>query len=155
MWWRLAANGMSDTSGSSLPGTWQGQPEEVQLGGDGNGRPTDGSVRGIGASSGVAEQVVYVMRDPAEADQLKGGEVLVASTTDPSWAPAMYLSSALVVDIGGLMSHAAIVARELGVPCVMGTKNGTSLLRSGDTVRVDGKSGEVLILSRVGELASS
>ena len=111
--------------------------------------------RASGPSAGVAEQVVYVMQDPTEADNLEGGEVLVAHTTDPSWAPAMYLASALVVDIGGLMSHAAIVARELGVPCVMGTKNGTRSLRTGDTVRVDGESGEVLVLDRANKILTS
>lgn len=133
-----------------LPSTWQGQPD-VEAGASGAGAAGEQEVEtlnGVGASAGTIEGEVRVLSDPEDADALDGGEVLVAHTTDPSWAPAMYLASALVVDIGGLMSHAAIVARELGVPCVMGTGNGTTALRSGDTVRVDGKSGTVEVLSR-------
>jgi pyruvate,water dikinase len=66
----------------------------------------------------------------------------------------MFLASALVVDIGGALSHAAIVARELGIPCVMNTGLGTSLVRSGDVVRVDGSTGVVTILSRFADARS-
>jgi pyruvate,water dikinase len=62
----------------------------------------------------------------------------------------MFLSSALVVDVGGMLSHAAVVAREIGVPCVMASKVGTRALRTGDVVRVDGKAGTVEVLSRAG-----
>ena len=79
---------------------------------------------------------------------MEPGEILVAHTTDPSWASVLFLSAALVTDIGGLLSHAAVVARELGVPCVVGTKVGTSLLRTGDRCRVDGTSGQIEILER-------
>jgi pyruvate,water dikinase len=60
----------------------------------------------------------------------------------------LFLAEALVVDIGGPLSHAAVVARECGIPCVIGTDNGTAVLRSGDTIRVDGNKGTVEILSR-------
>jgi phosphoenolpyruvate synthase/pyruvate phosphate dikinase len=74
--------------------------------------------------------------------------VLVSSTTDPSWSSIMFISSALVVDIGGPLSHAAVVARELGVPCVVNTRDGTERLQTGDRVRVDGGTGTVEILQR-------
>jgi pyruvate,water dikinase len=75
-------------------------------------------------------------------------EIIVCPTTDPSWASILFLSSALVVDICGPLSHAAVVAREVGIPCVIGTGNGTAVLRTGDVVRVDGNTGRVEIVSR-------
>jgi pyruvate,water dikinase len=75
-------------------------------------------------------------------------EILVAPTTDPSWSSVMFISAALVVDIGGALSHAAVVARELGIPCVVATGNGTRVLATGDRVRVDGTAGTVEILRR-------
>lgn len=112
--------------------------------------PLDGSVTGIGASGGVVEGLVRIVRDPTFSD-IEPDEVLVCTTTDPSWAAALFLSAALVVDIGGLLSHAAVVAREIGVPCVIGTGNGTKVLQTGDLVRVDGNSGTVHILKRAAE----
>ncbi|MFE3729610.1 PEP/pyruvate-binding domain-containing protein [Nocardia sp. NPDC059154] len=102
---------------------------------------------GIGASAGVVEGVARVVTDPSFAE-VEPGEVLVAATTDPSWASVMFVSTALVVDIGGTLSHAAVVARELGIPCVVNTGNGTSVLRTGDRVRVDGTTGTVTVLQR-------
>jgi len=72
----------------------------------------------------------------------------VAPFTDPGWASIMFVSSALVVDIGGALSHAAVVARELGVPCVVNTGDGTRTLRTGDRLRVDGHTGKVTVLAR-------
>jgi pyruvate,water dikinase len=104
---------------------------------------------GIGAGSGVVEGLVRVVHDPDFAD-VEPGEVLVAPTTDPSWASIMFVSAALVVDIGSVLSHAAVVARELGLPCVVNTRVGTRVLRDGDLVRVDGTAGTVEILRRAG-----
>lgn len=133
-----------------LPGTWRGQPQPVPLdaataGGDGAGLC---ELTGVGASAGTVEGPVRVVHDPSQLGELVEGEILVARTTDPSWAAPMFISGGLVVDIGGPLSHAAIVARELGVPCVMGTEMGTTALRTGDRVRVDGSTGTVEILSR-------
>jgi len=74
--------------------------------------------------------------------------VLVARTTDPSWASVMYPAAALVVEVGGQLSHAAVVARELGIPCVMGVPDATRSLRDGDRIRVDGSAGTVEVLER-------
>ena len=79
---------------------------------------------------------------------MEPGDILVAHTTDPGLGAVMFLASALVVDIGGLLSHAAVVARESGIPCVMNTGNGTRVLRTGDRCRVDGAAGTVEILER-------
>ncbi|HEY1973330.1 MAG TPA: PEP-utilizing enzyme [Pseudonocardia sp.] len=104
-------------------------------------------IQGVGVSAGVVEGVVRVVTDPSFAD-VEPDEVLVAPTTDPSWASIMFVSSALVVDIGGPLSHAAVVARELGVPCVVNTRSGSRVLHTGDRVRVDGGTGRIEILER-------
>ncbi|HVW32121.1 MAG TPA: PEP-utilizing enzyme, partial [Acidimicrobiia bacterium] len=135
-----------------LPTTWTGQPphEEVEppgpSGADGRGTAA-GSLSGLGVSAGVVEGPARVVTDPALAD-MDPGDVLVAHTTDPSWASLMFMASALVVDIGGQLSHAAVVARELGIPCVMNTVDGTRRLRDGDRLRVDGTTGTIEILDR-------
>jgi pyruvate,water dikinase len=104
-------------------------------------------ISGVGVSAGVAEGIARVVGDPSFAD-VEPDEVLVAPTTDPSWSSIMFISAALVVDIGGPLSHAAVVARELGIPCVVNTRSGTRELRTGDRVRVDGGSGRIEILER-------
>lgn len=129
----------------TLPKAWRGRPEVIA-----EGVPDEvdrGTIRlaGVGASPGVVEGPVRVVTDPTFAD-VEPGEVLVAPLTDPGWAPIMYCAEALVVDVGGMLSHAAVVARELGLPCVMGTDVGTSLLRTGDLVRVDGNAGTVEVV---------
>jgi rifampicin phosphotransferase len=108
---------------------------------------TDAELTGIGASAGVVEGIVRVVDDPSFAE-VEAGEVLVAATTDPSWASVMLISAALVVDIGGALSHAAVVARELGIPCVVNTRTGTTSLQTGDRVRIDGTQGTVTVLER-------
>ncbi len=104
-------------------------------------------IEGIGASAGVVEGLARVVTDPSFSE-VEPGEILVASTTDPSWAAVMLISSALVVDIGGALSHAAVVARELGIPCVVNTVHGTAALSTGDRIRVDGRTGLVEVLGR-------
>lgn len=123
------------------PGLTAPAPETV------DGDAAGDRITGIGASAGVVEGVVRVVDAPGFAE-VEPGEILVAKTTDPSWASIMFVSSALVVDIGGTLSHAAVVARELRLPCVVNTGDGTSVLRTGDRVRVDGRSGVVEILER-------
>jgi rifampicin phosphotransferase len=131
----------------NLPHSWRGIP-------DVSARPeTEGAdadlVEGMGVSSGIVEGTVRVVTDPTFAE-VEQDEILVTPTTDPSWASIMFMSSALVVDIGGPLSHAAVVARELGVPCVVNTRSGSQILRTGDRVRVDGSAGTVEILERAG-----
>ena len=96
-----------------------------------------------GLSMGGATALGLAEQHPERVDS-----IIVCETTDPSWASVLFLASAFVVDIGGLLSHAAVVARELGVPCVMGTGNGTRVLRTGDRIRVNGNDGSVEILER-------
>jgi phosphohistidine swiveling domain-containing protein len=136
-----------------LPGNWRGRPDPTAIAAD--PRRAGGSmtgaievISGLGVSAGVVEGRVRVVVDPSFAE-VEPGEVLVTSTTDPSWASIMFLSSALIVDIGGPLSHAAVVARELGVPCVVNTRTASSVLHTGDLVRVDGNTGSVEVLDRV------
>lgn len=128
-----------------LPPIWRGVPQPMSVG---TSAHSGSHIRGTGVSPGVVEGHARVVTDPTFADVLPG-EVLVSATTDPSWASVMFLSSALVVDIGGPLSHAALVARELGLPCVVNTVSGSDMIRTGDLLRVDGTSGVVEILKRV------
>ena len=128
-----------------LPTTWTGVPEPVRIAAQQSEDAT--TLQGVGVSPGVVEGTARIVHDPAETD-MEPGEILVGHTTDPSWASVMFLASALVVDIGGQLSHAAVVARELGVPCVMNTGSGTRTLRDGDQIRVDGGAGTVEIIAR-------
>jgi rifampicin phosphotransferase len=108
-------------------------------------------VAGMPGSPGVAEGPVHVVRHPAAFGSLLPGEVLVAPYTNPSWTPLFTRAAAVVVDTGAAMSHAAIVAREYGVPAVMGTGDGTRRLSDGQWVRVDGSRGQVFASSAPGE----
>jgi pyruvate,water dikinase len=106
-------------------------------------RPPGALVSGVPASRGQATGKVRIIRGPADFGLLRSGEVLVCPYTNPSWTPLFQRAAAVVVDAGGIGSHAAIVAREYGIPAVMGTGSGTSVLRNGGLVRVDGTTGRV------------
>ncbi|MGO4857039.1 PEP/pyruvate-binding domain-containing protein [Arthrobacter sp. 2MCAF14] len=109
------------------------------------GRQVEGVLlSGTAASRGQATGPVRVIRGPAEFGRLRSGEVLVCPYTNPAWTPLFQRAAAVVVDAGGLGSHAAIVAREYGIPAVMGTGSGTSALADGQQVLVDGTLGVVL-----------
>lgn len=100
-------------------------------------------VRGLAASPGTASGTVRVLTSPEQGRQLRGGEILVAPMTNPDWVPTIRRAAALVTDGGGMTCHAAIVARELGVPCVVGAETATSVLTDGQEVTVDGAAGQV------------
>ena len=129
---------------TDLPVYWIGKPAPVPVGEPVSQRVS--TVSGMPASAGIAEGRARVMIDADGIDDLLDGEVLVCRTTDPSWGTAFHLVSAAVIDIGGPSSHGAIVSRELGLPCVINTGNGTAQLRTGDLVRVDGAAGLVTVL---------
>jgi pyruvate,water dikinase len=135
-----------------LPTFWTGEPvyEVIEdIDDDAAGAAAKGCLAGVGVSPGVVEGPARVVTDPALAD-MEPGDILVAHTTDPSWASLMFMAKALVVDIGGQLSHAAVVARELGIPCVMNTLDGTRLLHDGDRLRVDGAAGTVDVVEQAG-----
>lgn len=108
----------------------------------------DELLRGMPGSSGIAEGPARIVRDASEFDKLVAGEVLVAPYTNPSWTPLFQRAVAVIVDSGSPASHAAIVAREYGIPAVMGTLTGTRTLRDGQRVRVDGNLGAVFSAAR-------
>jgi pyruvate,water dikinase len=101
-------------------------------------------VVGSPASPGTATGPVRVIREPGEFDRLQPGEILVCPYTNPTWTPLFELAAAAVVDTGSVGSHAAITAREYGIPAVMGTGDGTRRLTDGQVVEVDGSAGQVL-----------
>jgi pyruvate,water dikinase len=103
----------------------------------------DALVRGVPGSQGVAEGPVRIIRDGAEFGLLRASDVLVAPYTNPAWTPLFERAAAVVVDSGGAGSHAAIVAREYGIPAVMATVDATRRLVDGQRVRVDGTAGLV------------
>jgi pyruvate,water dikinase len=127
-----------------VPTLWTGTPEPI-LAKPNSDEPVE-EVRGIGAAPGVAHGTARVIVDADRCSELEADEVLVCRITDPSWASAFHLAAAVVIDIGGLSSHGAIISRELGLPCVINTGNGTQVIRTGDDLRVDGATGTVTVL---------
>nr|WHW29286.1 hypothetical protein [uncultured bacterium] len=103
-------------------------------------------LKGDAGCSGVATGTVRVVLDPADAYELIPGEVLVAPLTDPSWTPLFLPAAAVVVNVGALMSHAVIVARELGIPCVVAVEGATEKLETGMEVEVDGTAGTIKVI---------
>jgi pyruvate,water dikinase len=105
-------------------------------------------IMGFAASRGVAEGQARVIMRPAELSQVQMHEILVCPASDPTWSSAFGRIKAVVTNQGGIMSHAAIVCREYGVPCVTNTTIGTEVIKTGDYIKVDGDSGKVSILKR-------
>lgn len=103
-------------------------------------------LKGFAGAAGRIEGVARVLSNPEEGEDLKPGEILVASTTNIGWTPLFPRAAAIITDIGAPLSHAAIVARELGIPAVVGCGNATARLKTGDKVIVDGGQGVMHIL---------
>jgi pyruvate,water dikinase len=108
--------------------------------------PNQNEIRGVAACRGVAEGVARIITTVEQMSRLKKGDILVCQITNPTWAPIFDKIAGAVSDIGGSMSHAAIVAREYGLPAVVGTGNGTTRIKDGQRIRVDGGRGIVTIL---------
>jgi pyruvate,water dikinase len=105
-----------------------------------------GTITGMAASPGVAEGLARVVTHADQLGEVQEGEILVATITAPSWGPIFGKIKATVTDIGGMMSHAAIVCREYALPAVTGTGNGSTTIRTGQRIRVDGNTGRVELL---------
>ncbi|MET8218939.1 PEP-utilizing enzyme [Streptomyces hirsutus] len=120
--------------------------DQVQqwLAGDEGGE--DGAITGMAASPGVVEGVARLVTSADQLGEIQEGEILVATITAPSWGPIFGKIKATVTDIGGMMSHAAIVCREYGLPAVTGTGSASTTIRTGQRIRVDGTTGRVEIL---------
>ncbi|MER6949682.1 PEP/pyruvate-binding domain-containing protein [Nonomuraea sp. NPDC000554] len=109
--------------------------------------PVSDTVTGFPGAPGVVEGVVRVISNPEDGDRLGHGDILVTTLTNVGWTPMFPRAAAVVTDMGAPLSHASIVARELGIPAVVGTGNATMRLRDGDRVRVDGERGTVELLA--------
>jgi len=106
----------------------------------------NGVLRGTGASRGNATGRARVIFDPISDNRLLPGDILVARSTDPGWTPLFLIAGGLILERGGMLSHGAIVAREFGIPVVVGVEGATKLIADGARVSVDGQTGEVVIL---------
>ena len=116
---------------------WQGDEAPV---------PTRRIVQGMGGSAGTTTGRARVVTDPSDPSGLEPGDILIAPITDPSWTPLFVPAAGVVVDVGGTMSHAVIVCRELGIPCVVSATGATTRIPDGAQVRVNGDTGTVTIL---------
>jgi pyruvate,water dikinase len=103
------------------------------------------AIVGSPVSPGVAEGPVHVVLDPHQA-QLAPGEILVCPGTDPAWTPLFLVAGGLITEVGGLMTHGSVVAREYGIPAVVGVARATERLKTGQRVRVDGGTGQITLL---------
>ncbi|GAA5162871.1 hypothetical protein GCM10023321_48890 [Pseudonocardia eucalypti] len=134
-------------SAMKLPPNWVGSPtvrtRERAPTASARERTT---LRGQPVSGGVVEGRVQVVTDVDQADDFTPGDILACHVTDPSWMPLLSIAGALVIDVGGPMSHCAIASRELGIPAVISTGDGTEVLTTGDWLRVDADTGEVTVL---------
>lgn len=111
-------------------------------------QPLSGVIKGFAGASGVVEGIVRKLEDMDEGSLFRPGEILVTSATNIGWTPLFPHAAAIVTDVGAPLSHAAIVARELGIPAVVGCGNATILLQTGDRVSVDGGNGIVRIICK-------
>jgi phosphoenolpyruvate synthase/pyruvate phosphate dikinase len=109
-----------------------------------------GALIGLPVSAGTVEGRARVIQDIAQAD-IEGGDILVTTYTDPSWTPLFLTIKGLVTEVGGLMTHGAVIAREYGLPAVVGLEHATNLIRDGQRIRVHGTDGYVEILRDPGE----
>ncbi|WP_033293977.1 PEP-utilizing enzyme [Amycolatopsis jejuensis] len=121
--------------------------EQVQQWLAGDEGSDDGAITGMAASPGAVEGVARVITSADQLGEVQEGEILVATITAPSWGPIFGKIKATVTDIGGMMSHAAIVCREYGLPAVTGTGSASTTIRTGQRIRVDGNTGRVTILA--------
>ncbi|HAX71432.1 MAG TPA: PEP/pyruvate-binding domain-containing protein [Anaerolineales bacterium] len=113
---------------------------------DKRGRGNRGdTIKGVAASPGVVSGVARVLHGPEDFGRMKPGDVLVAPITTPAWTPLFAMASAVVTDIGGPLSHGSIVAREYGIPAVLGTAVATRRIHDGQTITVDGRKGTVTV----------
>jgi pyruvate,water dikinase len=100
-------------------------------------------LEGHGASPGVAAGLVKIVHDAKDLAKIQKGDILVTKMTNPDFVVAMEKSAAIVTDEGGITCHAAIVSRELGIPCIVGTKDATKIIKEGDEITVDATHGKV------------
>jgi pyruvate,water dikinase len=104
---------------------------------------TGDAIKGVAASPGQVTATARVLLGPEDFHQMQPGDILVAEITTPAWTPLFAMAAGVITDVGGPLSHGSIVAREYGIPAVLGTGVATQRIRSGQTVTVDGSAGEI------------
>jgi rifampicin phosphotransferase len=128
----------------SPPRVLTNEGEEIKAGYQRQNLPESALV-GMPVSSGVIEGIAKVINDPVKAS-LNKGEILVAPFTDPGWTPLFINAAGLVMEVGGLLTHGTVVAREYGIPAVVGITDATKKIKTGQKIKVDGDAGFVLVL---------
>ena len=113
--------------------------------------PTGAVLEGFAVSPGRVSASASVIHSPADFSRMEPGTILVCPTTTPAWTPLFSQASGLVTDVGGVLAHGSIVAREYDIPAVLGTGVATQRLRSGQRIRVDGDAGTVTLLDATSE----
>jgi len=113
------------------------QRADMTAGGD------DIQLSGLCVSPGCVEGEVVVMRDPGEFARMKQGAILVAPATDPAWTPLFTLAAGVIVEVGGMLSHASTIAREYGLPALANVKHATEVLENGERIRLDATAGRI------------
>ena len=135
-----------ERQGLRLPDAWDGVPEPIRIVQATSAADQGTRLSGVGASGGVAEGRARVVRDPGTT-ALDDGDILVCEATDPGWVSLFLVAGGVVTDLGGMLSHGAIVAREMGLPAVVGTTGATATILDGQRIRVDGTAGVVEVLA--------
>jgi pyruvate,water dikinase len=123
-------------------------PRLLRTSGVSDDRRSDTELTGQPVSGGCVEAEVVVIRDPGDFGRMKRGAILVAPATDPSWTPLFTLASGVIVEVGGVLSHASTIAREYGLPAIANVKNATRRLRTGERVRLDAVRGVIEKVAR-------
>jgi pyruvate,water dikinase len=109
-------------------------------------QPDPSTINGLGVSPGTVTGIARVINSPEDMSCLNKDEILVTHTTTPAWTPIFSRAAALVTDLGGPLAHGSIVAREYGIPAVMGTGTATQRIKNGQKIRVDGTNGKIYLL---------
>jgi pyruvate,water dikinase len=104
------------------------------------------TLQGIGCSAGKIKAKARVITDISQSSRLKSGEILVTHFTDPGWTPLFSLASGVICETGGLLSHAALISREYGIPSVLNVKDATTSIKDGQEIEIDGTCGEVYLV---------
>ena len=120
--------------------------EEIKAGYKRENLP-EGALIGIPVSSGIIEGIAKVIIDPSKV-ALNKGEILIAPFTDPGWTPLFINAAGLVMEVGGLLTHGTVVAREYGIPAVVGISEATKKIKTGQKIRLDGNSGYVMVIGQ-------
>jgi rifampicin phosphotransferase len=121
------------------PTTFVGAPPEIVT----HAQTDEDAIQGVGASAGIAEGRARVLASPAQIGSFEPGEILIVHATDIGWTPLFLLAAGVVTELGGTLSHAAIVAREFGVPTVVNARGATRAIQTGEYIRIDGRHGTV------------